>query len=118
MGRKKATSSEPTEPEKKVARYAGILSRIFGNHYRKGSTEFEFERTEFSEVADELNIELPKNLGDLIYSFRFRALMPAEITQTAPPKHEWVILLAGHGRYRMKLVRINRIVPTENKYEI
>jgi hypothetical protein len=58
-----------------------------------------------------LRIVLPKNLGDLPYTFRFRSELPSEIVATAPPRMEWIIELAGRGRYRFKLATINRIVP-------
>jgi hypothetical protein len=118
MSKKKADGAGGPQPEKKATRYGGILARVFGNHYRQGLTEFQFERAEIERVAAELGVDLPKNLGDLIYSFRFRTDLPNDIARTAPPEHEWVILLAGRARYRMKLMRINRIVPSPNKYEI
>jgi hypothetical protein len=49
-------------------RYAKILEAIFAKHYEKGVTEIEFERAEINQVADELGIALPKNLGDVLYS--------------------------------------------------
>jgi hypothetical protein len=118
VSKKKADDPAGSEPEKRANRYSGILSRIFAAHYKAGTREFAFERTEIETVAHELSLELPKNLGDLIYSFRFRTALPEDITRTAPPEYEWVILLAGRARYRMKLMRINRIIPSPNKYEI
>lgn len=56
---------------KKEHRYGGILAHIFAAHYAPGSKSFEFERTEIETAAKTLKILLPKNLGDLIYSFRF-----------------------------------------------
>jgi hypothetical protein len=53
-------------------RYQVLILTIFRNHHKKGVTEFEFPRTEIETVAKELDIVLPKNLGDLIYSFRYR----------------------------------------------
>ncbi len=107
-----------TEAEKKATRYAGILSRIFNAHYKPGVTSFDFERAEIEQAARELGLDLPKNLGDLIYSFRFRTALPEEISQTAPAGQEWLILLAGRGRYRMALKKINRILPSPNHYQI
>lgn len=102
----------------KVNRYVGIIERIFRNHYRKGSAQFEFERQELEEVAAALGIELPKNLGDLIYSFRFRTDLPASIVKTEPKGKEWTIELAGRARYRFRLATINRIVPSPDAYRI
>ncbi len=112
------SSDRPPTAAKKANRYGALLLRIFTAHYRPGATKFEFARTELETAAGELKIALPKNLGDLIYSFRFRTVLPAEIVQTATPGYEWVIELAGHARYRMSLLKENRVVPSDNKYEI
>jgi hypothetical protein len=113
-----ATAADAGSPERKPTRYSGILTRIFANHYRKGVASFEFQRSEIERVAQDLGVVLPKNLGDLIYSFRFRSTLPEEIARTAPPDREWVIELAGRGKYRMALRRIHRIVPSPDHYEI
>ncbi len=99
-------------------KYAAILSAIFDAHYKKGVDKFEFARTELESTAAKLRISLPKNLGDLIYTFRFRSVMPENICATVTTGKEWVIELAGTGRYRFRLVKINRILPRENQYEI
>ncbi|MEX2261797.1 MAG: hypothetical protein WD696_07585 [Bryobacteraceae bacterium] len=98
-------------PEKKPNRYSAIIGTIFHRHYSDGSTQFEFTRGELEEVAKELGIVLPKNVGDNIYSFRFRTALPPEIVRTAGAGKEWTIELAGRGKYRFKLGVINRILP-------
>ena len=40
--------------------------------------------------------------------------MPARILDTQPVGAEWAIELAGKGRYRFKLLTINRILPRED----
>lgn len=95
-------------------RYAALVQRIFLDHYRPGLTSFEFERAELEQVAAQLSIKLPRNLGDVIYSMRYRQALPASIMQTAPRGKEWIIEGAGRSRYRFKLERINRIVPRED----
>ena len=80
-------------------RYTQILERIFFRHHRKGATEVAFERDEIVGVAEELRIKLPKNLGDLIYTFRFRAPIPERIAETAPAGKSWIIRQAGRSRY-------------------
>src|SRR5690606_14931163 len=39
------------------------------------------------------------NLGDIIYSYRFRKDLPGEITRLAPENEEWIIRLTGKGAY-------------------
>jgi hypothetical protein len=99
------------EAPKKPNRYSAIIGKIFKNHYKPGKTQFEFSRDEFVEIARSLKIALPKNLGDTIYSFRFRTALPAEIVATASKGMEWGIELAGKGQYRFKLGKLVRIVP-------
>jgi hypothetical protein len=91
--------------------YAALIKAIFARHFKKGRTEFEFSREELPQVAAKLGRALPKNLGDVIYSLRYRTEMPAEIASTAGNGREWRIEPAGRSTYRFKLGRINRIVP-------
>jgi hypothetical protein len=107
-------AKKPVGTEKKPNRYSAIIGTIFKKHYKNGKTEFEFSREEFVGIAKSLEIELPKNLGDTIYSFRFRTALPREIVATASKGMEWGIELAGKGRYRFKLGRLVRIVPRSN----
>jgi hypothetical protein len=62
-------------------------------------------------VAKDLGIKLPKNLGDLIYTFRYRQDLPEEVLATAKPGMQWTIQPAGRSKYRFKLSRIVRITP-------
>ena len=102
-----------TDPEsaKKPNRYSAIIATIFKNHYKPGMTQFPFSRDEFVKITSSLGVDVPKNLGDTIYSFRFRTALPSEIVSTAPKGMEWGIELAGKGQYRFKLGKIIRIVP-------
>jgi hypothetical protein len=103
----------PTKPPKELNRYQAIIARVFSDHYTPAAVEFEFTRDEFVDIAISLEIKLPKNVGDVIYSFRYRSELPAVITDTASSGREWIIEGAGRARYRFKQVRLNRIVPRE-----
>jgi hypothetical protein len=92
-------------------RYVAIIEKIFFAHWKKGSKEFEFDRTEIKLWAEKLKIDLPDNIGDLIYSFRFRAPLPSSIRETEPKGMQWHIQLAGRARYRFKLARESHVVP-------
>jgi hypothetical protein len=104
--------------EKPENRYKVLIERIFFNHWTKGATEFEFEREEIEAVAKELDIALPKNLGDIIYSFRFRVPLPDRILETQPEDLEWTIRGAGKAKYRFQLAKVTRIVPNPNLVSI
>jgi hypothetical protein len=81
-------------------RYQKIIERIFFNVYQTGSREVVFTRVDIELAANELNIKLPKNIGDIIYSFRYRAALPISITEKAPEGEVWVIRPAGRAIYK------------------
>ena len=92
-------------------RYEVIIEKIFQRHYQKDAAQFSFERKEIEDVAKQLKIVLPKNLGDLIYSFRYRTALPEAIRKTAMNGNEWIIEAAGRAKYEFRQVKINRILP-------
>jgi len=99
-------------------RYAALIEQIFIAHYRPGTNKFVFNREELSTTASSLKIELPKNLGDVLYSFRYRVPLPSTITKTAKPGMAWIIKGAGTGRYLFTQARTSRIEPDESMLPI
>lgn len=99
------------KPRKGENRYSTIIGEIFFAHWKAGLKEFEFDRSEIKDWATKLDVQLPDNIGDLIYSFRFRTPLPDSIRKTEPKGRQWHIELAGRARYRFKLAKENRIVP-------
>jgi hypothetical protein len=102
---------------KEPNRYTQILEAIFARHFREGVNEIDFERVEINQVADELGIALPKNLGDVLYSFRYRTELPKAITSKAPKGFEWIIKPAGKGKYKLVVTRKSIIAPSGNLVE-
>lgn len=94
-------------------RYAQIIETIFLNKYQAGLTEIAFERLEITRVARKLKIKLPKNLGDILYSFRYRTQLPASISRKAPKGSAWIIRPAGRARYKFVLAAEVEIVPSK-----
>jgi hypothetical protein len=92
-------------------RYVRLMEHIFSSRYQERATEVPFEREDIERSAKALRIILPKNLGDLIYSFRYRTPLPESIRRRAPEGSEWIILPAGKAQYRFVLVPAARIVP-------
>ena len=92
-------------------RYRQLIEKIFFDHWTAEITEFVFAREELKSTADALGLKLPDNLGDVIYSFRFRTALPEAIVKTQPAGREWVIEGAGRSKYRFKLFKETRIVP-------
>lgn len=100
--------------EKQPNRYQSLVAEIFKKSYKKGITSVSFSREELVETADRLGIKIPKNLGDVLYSFRYRNPLPAQILETQPKGKEWVIEGVGRGLYEFRLVTINHITPNSN----
>jgi len=84
---------------KKTRLYFSILERIFSQKYKPGSDEIPFAREDIAKAAEELRINLPKNLGDLIYSFRYRAELPASVREKAGRGRTWIIRGIGAAKY-------------------
>ena len=68
-------------PPNNDPRYSQIIAKIFEAKFREGRRAIRFERTEIVSAARELGIELPKNLGDVVYSFKFRNQLPNSILE-------------------------------------
>ena len=100
----------PSRPDK-PSRYEAIIEHIFLNRYQDGATELPFGRFDLETAAEELKIDPPRNLSDVIYSTRYRTHMSDRVLETQPEDKEWIIEGSGRGRYSFKLVTINRIVP-------
>lgn len=100
----------------KSIQYAPIILHVFRKHWKKDAKGFEFHRDELVEAANALGVERPDNLGDVIYSFKFRRALPEEIVKTAPKGKAWIIEGAGRSRYRFRLVGVGgtAIVPRED----
>jgi hypothetical protein len=99
---------------KKPLLYNPLMVRLFNNHYERGKDAFDFDRTEIETVAGELKLRLPKNFGDVIYSYRYRKAFPQEILETETQGRQWIILPAGRAKYRFKLAKVTQIVPRDN----
>ncbi|NQU41186.1 MAG: endonuclease [Lentisphaerae bacterium] len=98
---------------KKKNRYVAIIEKVFFSKYTQGDEELIFEREDLERAAKSLRIKLPKNLGDVIYSIRYRTELPRRILKTQPVGKEWIIEGRGRALYAFRLVTENRIVPNE-----
>jgi hypothetical protein len=95
-------------------RYVTLIESIFLKYYREGTTEVAFRREDIVEMATLLNIALPKNLGDVIYSFRYRAALPDTIIEKAPVGYAWIIRAAGRAQYKFVLTKEANFLPNPN----
>src|SRR3970040_2067967 len=91
--------------------YTQLIEEIFFKHYKSGASEVLFERAEITSAALNLGISLPKNIGDVLYSFRYRVKLPERILKEAPEGTQWVIRPAGHAKYKFQLSHELKIKP-------
>jgi hypothetical protein len=96
---------------RELNRYSKIILHIFQNNF-VGGQEFEFGREEIETAANALDIRVPKNKGDVVYTFRYRKRLPKAILDTQPDGLHWLILGAGPARYRFRLNKLAYIHPT------
>lgn len=80
-------------------RYSQIIEELFHSRFKPSAMEVPFERDDLVRVAKRLGIRLPKNLGDVIYSFRYRTTLPESVRAKAPQGKEWIIRPAGPAKY-------------------
>jgi hypothetical protein len=112
-GAKVVTKMKQRQPN----RYSAIIEQIFRKHYSPDTSEFTFHRSEIEKVAKELSIVLPKNLGDVLYSFRYRTLLPKAVLSAAGKGKTWLILPAGRALYRFSLIEDRSISPNRSLSE-
>ena len=99
--------------KKSLNRYSKLIETIFFKKYKPGNKEIHFIREDLINTAKELDMKLPKNLGDVIYSFRYRTSLPESIIKLAPKDQEWVIRPAGRAQYMFSLSKNPRIIPNQ-----
>ena len=93
--------------------YTRIAESIFHTRYSNGDTSVPFERAEIEQAAIKLGLDVPKNLGDVVYSMRYRMPTPPSIAATAASDREWTILPAGRSVYEFRQVRFSEIKPND-----
>ncbi|MFL5764921.1 MAG: endonuclease [Bacteroidia bacterium] len=101
----------------KTNRYSLLIESIFLSSYKKGIKEIPFLRRHIEDTAKKLKIGLPKNIGDILYSFRYRVPLPASILATAPKGFEWIIRPDGTAKYKFVLLKETLFVPTPHLAE-
>jgi hypothetical protein len=80
-------------------RYTRLLEHIFKSRYTRGAAVVEFSREDIEQAAKRLKLKLPKNLGDVVYSFRYRTDLPKSIRGKAPSGKVWIIRGVKRSRY-------------------
>lgn len=94
-------------------RYSKVIETIFFKYYKKRCRLVKFNREDLVLTAKKLKIQVPKNLGDITYSFRYRTTLPDSILKTAPKGLEWVIRPDGRAKYLFSLTSASKIIPNK-----
>jgi hypothetical protein len=95
---------------KEANAYSKILEAIFNEKYKDGATKVDFHRTDVERYGMRLGIS-PKNLGDVVYSFRYRRELPESIKRCAPSGKQWIIRPTGRSMYAFELVVQTNFLP-------
>jgi len=93
--------------------YSQIIEQVFFNNYVPGAHSVPFKRAELTTVGRQIGME-PKNLGDVIYSFRYRQSLPQRVLDKQPPGLVWAIFPAKYrpACYRFAAVPFSLVDPT------
>ncbi len=94
--------------------YLSIIEQLFRSKFKPGMRAVGFEREEIIKFGKALKVDLPKNLGDVVYTVRYRAVLPDTIQATAGEGEAWIIRPAGRSKYRFVLVPNAPLTPTPN----
>ncbi len=113
-----ANDRRPAGTTERSAAYSRIIETIFFRHYRKNSKRVDFTREEIAQIAGELKIPVPKNLGDVLYSFRYRRPLPDKILKTCAAGYEWIIRSSGAAKYSFLVLPVAKIEPQQGRYQI
>ena len=90
-----------------------IIEWIFAQRHNPGDDHVTFTRDDLISAAVALGAPRPKNLGDIVYSLRYRVPLPDSIRRTAPPGREWAIFPGGNAVYTLRTVPFNLIEPRQ-----
>lgn len=90
----------PKRAKSQDAVYIRIMEALFKRHKAHRQNEFDWQRSEITDIAHSLGAKVPANLGDNIYAIRHgRNLLPDKIVELAQPRH-WLLLPNGKSKYR------------------
>jgi hypothetical protein len=95
--------------------YERVIEWVFQRNHEPGTTAVYFTREELEQAHEELGIPRLRNLGDVIYTSRFRRELPESIRSTAPDGRSWIIRLAGGSQYRFVAVPQPWFEPTKGR---
>src|SRR5258706_14465005 len=78
--------------------YEQVIKHVFNARFKKGASSVDFGRADVEDTAKKLGLD-PKNVGDVIYSYRYRRDLPAEIAEHARKGEASIIRGTGSAKY-------------------
>ncbi len=112
-------AESPDQPSSaKPNRYSQIVEHVFLQRYQEGARVVEFTRDDLIQAAQALGIQVPKNIGDILYSFRYRGALPVAIQAKAPQGEVWVIRSVGRSLYQFVAMAPISLTPNPHLIEI
>ncbi len=100
-----------------ASNYDQIITYVFQKHYEPNRPEFHFGRDELVDAARALKIAVPRNLGDVIYTYRYRRPLPDGIRSVEPAHRSYRIRGTGSAIYRFVLGPEAAITPSAERDE-
>jgi hypothetical protein len=105
--------------------YKKIIIGVFEKHYKPGIRRFAFSRSELLAEAEKVGLDVESsadsttrtaNIGDVVYTYRFRKAFPPEILKTAAKEKMWIIAGAGDGQYEFRLITTPKLTADEGRF--
>lgn len=91
--------------------YDAIIAEVFRKRRKRGKLRFEFTREDLTAAVHETGVGRPKNLGDVICTYRFRRRFPAAIADTASKGKMWIVTGKGDALYEFRLITQPNLSP-------
>jgi len=91
--------------------YDRLIEAVFKTVFRPGMKVLPFVRDDIEKAASRLHLPRPKNIGDVIYAYRYRTAPPRSILRRTPSGEHWTIVGTGKSKYELRLVRLHRMDP-------
>ena len=94
--------------------YSRLIQCVFETNYKPGIPTVNFTRSDIIKTSESIGLDAPKNVGDVLYSFRYRQPLPDSIKNTAPKGKTWTIQSVGRSKYQFVLEKNPIVVPDIN----
>ena len=95
-----------------MTKYDYLILWVFKKHYVAGDHVVRFNRSDFTVAARQLGVSLPKNIGDIPYTYRYRRPLPKAVSDCAPAGADWIITSTGQSTYEFRLASPAKIEPS------